>query len=112
MTRTVKTTTATDAPADISGIAANCAAPAKTITDMASVSRAESPLPIAVAPKATPKGIRASKTGTMAFAPETNAALEDTVFGSSLMVPSRTWAMLLGRISSFNRGFWSQLLPE
>ena len=100
MTRTVKTTTATEAPAAISWIAASCAAPAKTITDMASASRVESPLPIAVAPKATAKGIKATKTGTMAFAPETNAAaLEDAVLGSSGIGPSRPRAMLLVRIS-------------
>ena len=99
-TRTVRATTATDAPAEISGIAANCAAPAKTITDMASALSAENPLPIAVAPKATPKGIRASKTGTMTFAPETKAAtLEDAVLGSSGIAPSRSRAMLLVRIS-------------
>lgn len=81
---------AADAPADSSGIAANCAAPAKTNTDMASASRAESPLPIAVAPKATAKGIRASKTGTIAFAPQTNAAAGYAVFGSSSIASLRS----------------------
>ena len=81
---------ATDAPADISGITASCAAPAKTNTDMASVSRAESPPPIAVAPKATAKGIRASKTGTIAFVPETNAAAGDAGFGPSSIAPLRS----------------------
>jgi hypothetical protein len=79
---------------------------------MDSVSRVESPLPIAVAPKANPKGTKASKTGTMAFAPETNAAVEGAVFGSSSLAPSRSKAMLLGRNSSFDRGFRSRLLSE
>jgi hypothetical protein len=80
------------------GIAANCAAPAKTKTDMPSASMVESPLSIAVAPKATPNGIRASNTGTMAFAPATNAAAGDSVFGSSSIAPWTSLAMLSGRI--------------
>jgi hypothetical protein len=59
---------------------------------------------IAVAPKATAKGIRASKTGTIAFAPEKNAAAEDADFDSSSMAPLRLWATPLDRISSLSRG--------
>jgi hypothetical protein len=89
---------ATEAPADSSGIAANRAAPAKTKTDMPSASMVESLLSIAVAPKATPNGIRASNTGTMAFAPATNAAAGDSVFGSSSIDPWASLAVLSGRI--------------
>ena len=62
--------TATEAPAETSGTTANCAAPAATNTDIPSVSRAKIPLPAAVAPKASPNGSRANKTGTIALAPD------------------------------------------
>src|SRR5215203_3943269 len=74
MTSTVRTTMATEAPAEMSWTAANWAAPAATITDIPSASTGENPLPAAVAPKASPKGSRANNTGTMALAPATNAA--------------------------------------
>src|SRR5215203_1735315 len=70
MTSTVRTTMATEAPAEMSWTAANWAAPAATITDIPSASTGENPLPAAVAPK----GSRANNTGTMALAPATNAA--------------------------------------
>src|ERR671910_2263784 len=94
MTSTVRTTTATEAPAEMSGIAANWAAPAATNTDIPSASTGENPLPAAVAPKASPKGRRASNTGKIAFAPAKKAAIagdaDGAVFGrwilSSLFV--------------------------
>src|SRR5918994_5864134 len=82
MTSTVRTTTATEAPAEMSGIAANWAAPAATNTDIPSASTGENPLPAAAAPKASPNGSRANKTGTIALAPERNAAAAgDVVLG-------------------------------
>src|SRR5215212_6262990 len=82
MTSTVTTTTATEAPPEMSWTAANWAAPAATQTDMPSDSMGENPLPVAVAPKASPNGSRANNTGTIALAPETNAAAAGgVVFG-------------------------------
>ncbi len=43
--------------------------------------------------------IRASKTGAVAFTPETKAALEDAVFGSFRVAPSEPRALLSDRIS-------------
>jgi hypothetical protein len=91
--------TATEAPAEISGTIASCAAPAKTNTDMASASRAESPPPAAIVPKAKAKGTRASNTGAVAFTPATNAALEDAALGYSKIASSESRAMLPVRIS-------------
>jgi hypothetical protein len=72
---------------DLAHLLAAIAAGAKSRTDMPSASMVESPLSTAVAPKATPNGIGASNTGTIAFAPATNAAAGDAVFGSSSIVP-------------------------
>jgi hypothetical protein len=74
MTSTVRTTTATEAPAEMSWTAANWAAPAATITDIPSASTGENPLPAALAPKASPNGSMANKMGTIALAPAANAA--------------------------------------
>src|SRR5512133_3503380 len=83
MMSTVRTTTATEAPADHRGTAASCAAPATMNTDMPSASMGENPLLVAVAPKASPNGSRANNTGTIAFAPETNAAAAGDVVGAA-----------------------------
>jgi len=48
-------------------------------TDIPSACTTESPLPVAVAPKATPNGSKASNTGTIALVPERNAAPGDDV---------------------------------
>ncbi len=109
MTRTVRTTTATEAPAATSWTAANWAAPAATKTDIPSASNAESPLPIAAAPKAVPNGTRASKTGEIALAPETKASPADAALDSCPEAPSRPRVRLPGRI--FGGGLRSRLLP-
>jgi hypothetical protein len=104
MTMTVKTTTATDAPVEISSIMAICAAPDRTNTDKPSASRAESPLPTAIAPRAIAKGIRPNEADAVAFTPEMNADEEDATFGFSS-------SMILG---GQERCFWSgsHRLPE
>src|ERR671932_354033 len=83
MIRTLTTITAAEAPAAISCVAANCAAPDKKNTERASDSGAERPVPVAVVPQTTAKGIRPSKTGTAALAPEAKADKEDALFGLS-----------------------------
>jgi hypothetical protein len=72
---------------------------------MATASIAESLLYVADAPKAMAKGIKASKTGTTALAPEIKADREAALSGlPSSMVLSRSREILLVWLGSLTRG--------